>query len=368
MGLPRIKYRNESEGVVSTVEAQRGVALLVLKDATKTDQVYEYLSFADVSLGDWTGDNYTLIRYVYDPAVFNPTRLIVIRIGTAETFTKARDIIEDRNLNFNWGCFPEATTTDNTAIISYIESKRNDQTELQFWKWILHSPGVVIDKEFIVNFTTVGIEINGVAVASGKFLPKILGLRCGVPFTQSLIVHAVRFPEVTAFTRAADEDLAIDNGEMILVKRRGLIRIGDDVNSFITFIPAKDERFSSNSIMDRVDFINESQVITWEQRWRGAITTAYGNKLAVSQSFTSFLFEQQQAGLLEATFENRTEIDLDQHAVIAIALGIDPTTLSDQEIRNIDTGNTIYLKNIVRMPGVAKDLEFVTRLTTVSNG
>jgi hypothetical protein len=367
MGLPKIKYRNESEGVVNVIEAQKGIALLILQDETKTDQVYEYLSFADVLSGDWTGDNYTLIQYVYDPPIFNPTKLIVIRIKTTEKFSEAKTIIEDNNLNFNWGCFPKADTTDNTAIISYIESKREDETELQFWKWIVHSPGTVIDKEFIVNFTTVGIEVNNIVVTSGDFLPKILGLRCGVPYTQSLIVHAVQFPEVTKFTKATDEDLAIDNGEMILVKRRGLTRIGDDVNSFVTFTPDKDERFSSNSIMDRVDFINESEVLTWEKRWRGAVTTSYDNKLAISQSFTSFLMEQEIAGLLEATFDNRTEIDLEQHRLIAISLGIDPSTLSEQGLRNIDTGNKVFLKNIVRMPGVAKDLEFITRLTTVSN-
>jgi hypothetical protein len=65
-------------------------------------------------------------------------------------------------------------------------------------------------------------------------------------------------------------------------------------------------------------------------------------------------------------FKNRTVIDLDRHKDIVVALGEDPNAYSEIQLLTIDTGVSMYFKNIIRCPGVAKDLEFVTFLTTTT--
>lgn len=367
MGLPKIQYTNVTEGNVSLVLAQKGVALLVLKDDTNATGLYEIYSFVEVNKADWTVDNYQLIEFVYNPSIFNPSKLWIVRIPTTGGFSDAVNIIENQNLTFNYGCFPDATDTENAQIVDYITGERENWTELQFWKWIVNWKDQVINKEYIINFTTENIVLKDGAVSTGHFMPKILGLVCGCPYTQSLIIDAVYFNEVVSFTKKADENAAIDAGELILVKRRGKVRFGDDVTTFTTFTPSKNEAFASRSVVDRIDFINESEVLTFEKRWRGAVTTSYDNKIAIAASFTSLLVDAEREGLLEPNFNNRCEVNLAKHEAIAIAQGIDPSTLSPAQLRNINTGDKIYLINIIRVPGIAKDLYFVTFMTTISD-
>ena len=367
MGLPITQYKNVTEGNVSLVLAQKGVALLVLKDGTKTTQLYEIYSFVEVDKTEWTADNYQLIEFVYNPSIFNPSKLYIVRIATTGDFSDVVDIIEEQNISFNYGCYPDATSTENAQIVDWIGTKRSTWTELQFFKWIVNWEGQNINKEYILNFTTENIVLKDIgSIASGHFMPKILGLVCGCPYTQSLIIDAVYFDEVTSFTKKTDEDASVDNGELILVKRRGKVRFGDDVTSFTTFTPEKNEAFASRSIVDRIDYLNESEVLTFEKRWRGAVTTAYQNKVSIAASFTSLLIDAEREGLLEPDYNNRCDVNLAEHELIAIAQGIDPATLTPFTLRNINTGDKIYLINTIRVPGVAKDLYFTTFMTTTT--
>lgn len=366
MGRPTIKYKNVTEGTISTVEAVKGVGLMVLKDDTNLTKIHRYKNFSQVLTTDFTANNYQRITDLYSN-VHQPSELIIIKIPTTATFTDAKTIIEEGAINFSYGCFPEATEVENVQAISWVQSKNEDIYNIKFFRWIVHSPNNLIDKNYILNFTTTNIVLERGTINTGDFLPRILGLRCGVPFTQSLIKFSVQFNDVISFDIPADPDLAIDNGEMILVRNRECIPVlGDDINTFVTFTPTADERFSRNDIMDRVNYINETLVLTWEKRVRGILTTSYNNKAIVSQAFTAFLKRFAREGNLENTFDNRTIIDLDRHRDIVIALGENPDNFSDLQLLTIDTGNEMYFKNVIRCPGVAKDLEFITFLTTIS--
>ena len=367
MGRPQIKYENVTEGSISTVEAVKGVGLMILKDDTIATKIKNYKNFAQVLEAEYTANNFQRILDVYSN-IHQPSELIIIRIPSTGSFTDATKIIEKNAINFNYGVFPEATKMENTAAISWVQSHREDTYNLKFWHWIVHIPNTIIDKIYIHNLTTTNIELEDRGVIStGDFLPRLLGLRCGVPFTQSLIKFSVQFKDVKSFDLPADPDLAIDNGEIILIRNRQCIPvIADDINTFITFIPTQDYRMSRSDIIDRIDHINETLVLTYEKRVRGVMTTGYNNKAIVSQAFTSFLKKFAREGNLEQTFNNRTVIDLDRHKDIVVALGEDPNAYSEIQLLTIDTGVSMYFKNIIRCPGVAKDLEFITFLTTTT--
>lgn len=354
MGLPEILIEFRTKGTSAIQRSGKGIVAMILKDDTKAFDTKIYKSIEEVESTDWTAENKDYIDKVF---MGTPTKVIIERIGVDAIDYNAA-LARLKNKKWNYLTIPGIEDADVTNIATWIKTQRN--VNKKTFKAVL--PNIEADDEGIINFTTADIEVGEKFYTTGQYAARLAGIFAGMPFDRSSTYYALN--EVTNIKEHEDPDTNIDNGELILINDGEKIKIGRGVNSLTTTTAAKGEEFKKIKIVDSVDLMRDDIRDTFEKHYVGKVNNTYDNKILFLAAVNAYFRELERDDILDPTYGNIAEIAVESQRNYLASKGYTTSDgrgvedMTEQEIKEANTGSKVFAKARVKFIDTMEDLEF----------
>jgi len=359
MGLPNINISFKELALTAKERSARGIVSLVLRDknALGFKEIHE---LDDIPSG-LSEDNKKLVNLALIGNINSPNKVIIYVLSEvgevlneSSEIRSALDFLETKE--FNYICMPTATDEEKVIIKTWVQKLR-DEDRVKV-KAILAN--VDADYEGVINFTTDDIKQESESFTTGEFTARIAGLIAGTPLSQSITYAKLEdVDDIPKMTRQEAEE-KIDSGELILIKEAGAIRIARGVNSRKTSTPDKGEIFQKIKIVDTLDLIHNDIKKVIIDEYIGRVTNNYDNKCLLVVAIKEYLEELEKEQLLMPS--SVVDIDMDAHKAYLKSKEIDISNMSDQEIKEANTGSNVFLKAKVKALDAMEDVELAIEI------
>ncbi|AFM02377.1 Phage tail sheath protein [Desulfitobacterium dehalogenans ATCC 51507] len=350
MGLPNINIKFKTTAAAAIKRSQKGIVAIILKDAAQTAQgmhVLTNVTQIPATLGTLNKDyiSRTFLGYVHPPRKV----LVYVLPDTAENLAAALSHLATQTFDYVVGP-PDCTAAQATEITSWVAAQRaNGLTP----KTVL--PHKAEDSESVINFTTAGIKVGEDTYDAPGYCSRIAGLIAGTPLTISCTYAPL--PEITDVTRLAkgDMDTAIDHGEFIVFHDGEKVKVGRGVNSLQTTNPSKGEIFKKIKIVEAVDMIRNDIKMTAQDNYIGKYANSYDNKCLLITAISGYFAQLELDGILQAG-SSSVGIDIEAQEAYLQAAGVDTSAQSEQDIKEANTGDKVYLKASIKILDAIEDI------------
>lgn len=347
MGLPKINVNIIEEMVNMIRMGGRGVVAIVIKDDTPDFATKEYKRVDKVSELDFTAVNFAYIKDVFKG---KPSKVLVEVVASEGEVDIALERLATKR--FDYLVMPDAAALDKTAITTFIVNK-NDLDKKTF-KAVLANQDA--DNESIINFTTDEIKVGEKTYTTSEFTARIAGILAGIGLDRSVTYYVL--PEVESIKAIEDADEAIDNGELILIDDGEKIKIGRGVNSLTTTTEEKGESFKKIKIVEGIHLMKNDIRRTFEDNYVGKYTNDYDNKVLFVTVVNSYFKQLEKEYVLDRSYQNKAEISLEAQVDYIESKGVMTDDMSEQEIKEYNTGSNVFVKANVKFVDAMEDLEF----------
>lgn len=349
MGLPEVIIEFQSRGTSAIQRSGRGVVALILKDSTKADfDTKIYRSIDEVAEDDFTTKNLDYISKVF---MGIPSRVIVERIAAdAPNYNDALQRLKGKR--FNYLAVPGIIPADVTNVATWVKSCRaNDK---KTFKAVL--PNCTGDDEGIINFCTEDNYDGTTKYSASEYTARIAGILAGIPLTRSATYYALA--ELKGIKESLDPNADIDAGKLILLNDGEQIKIARGVNSLTTTTPSKGEDFKKIKIIEGMDLVRDDIRDTFQDKYIGDVTNNYDNKILFLAAINSYFRDLEKADVLDPNMDNRAEINVKAQKNYLAGKGVDILKLNEQQIKEYNTGNKVFLSSFATFLDAMEDLYF----------
>ncbi|MCC0657655.1 phage tail sheath subtilisin-like domain-containing protein [Clostridioides sp. ES-S-0123-01] len=347
IGLPSINISFKELATTVKERSARGIIAIVLKD-TKALGFNEIHEKEDIPV-DLSAENKDYIKMALMGNVNAPNKVLVYVLGEEEEVQSALDFLETKE--FNYLCMPKAIEADKNVIKSWIIKLRD--TDKVKVKAILGK--VAGNHEGIINFTTEDTLVGTKKYSAEEFTSRIAGIIAGTPLSQSItytkLGDVIDIPKNTK----ADAESKVNNGELILIKEAGAIRIARGINSLTDLTEEKGEMFQKIKIVDTLDIIHSDIRKVIIDDYIGKVTNSYDNKCLLIVSIKGYLEELEKSALIESN--STVEIDFEAQKSYLKLKGIDLSYMTSQEIKEANTGSKVFLKATIKALDAMEDID-----------
>ena len=346
MGLPQIliDFKTKADSVIK--RSERGIVALILKDNTGTFDNKVYTSESEIVTSHWTATNKDYISKAF---LGNPSRVIVERIGTTDTYTAALGRL--KNKVFNYLAIPGIVTGDVAGIVTWVKTERD--TNKKTFKAVL--PSITADFEGVINFCTEGVKVGSKTYTAAEYTARIAGILAGLPLSQSSTYFVLT--EVESITESVTPDTDIDAGKLILVNDGSKIKIGRGVNSLTTITDIKGDSFKKIKIVEAIDLIRDDIRSTFENNYVGKVANSYDNRILFIAAVNRYFKDLESQGVLYDKFDNKADIDITaQTEWLKLTTVIDDW--SETDIKQAATGSNLFVMAQVKIQDAVEDLKF----------
>lgn len=249
-----------------------------------------------------------------------------------------------------------ALTELSGLVLDYIAGP-GDMTEMEsqiIADWVLDQrklyrpvkavlPNEAADHMGIINLATEGIQVDKTTYTAAQYCGRIAGILAGIPSDSSATY--VTLPEIRAIPSMTPEDqaTAINAGKLILLHDGQKAKLARAVNSLVT-IPADGKAdWTKIKIVEGMDLITYFARTTIEDAWLGVYSNSYDNKMLLVVALQTFLTELEAAGVL-LRGSSFADLDLVEQEKYLRSEGVDTSRLTDQQLREADTGAMVFLQ------------------------
>nr|UWI51400.1 phage tail sheath subtilisin-like domain-containing protein [Clostridioides difficile] len=347
IGLPSINISFKELATTVKERSARGIIAVLLKDA-KGIGFNEIHEKEDIP-ADLSAENKDYINMALMGNVNVPNKVLVYVLGEEEEVQSALDFLETKE--FNYLCMPKAIEADKTVIKSWIIKLRD--TDKVKVKAILGK--VAGNHEGIINFTTEDVLVGAKKYSAEEFTSRIAGIIAGTPLSQSItytkLSDVIDIPKSTK----ADAESKVNNGELILIKEAGAIRIARGINSLTDLTEEKGEMFQKIKIVDTLDIIHSDIRKVIIDDYIGKVTNSYDNKCILIVAIKSYLEELEKSVLIESN--STVEIDFEAQKLYLKSKGMDLSYMTSQEIKEANTGSKVFLKATIKALDAMEDID-----------
>ncbi|MCC0708186.1 MULTISPECIES: phage tail sheath subtilisin-like domain-containing protein [unclassified Clostridioides] len=347
IGLPSINISFKELATTVKERSARGIIAMVLKD-TKALGFNEIHEKEDIP-ADLSAENKDYINMALMGNVNAPNKVLVYVLGEEEEVQSSLDFLETKE--FNYLCMPKAIEADKNVIKSWIIKLRD--TDKVKVKAILGK--VAGNHEGIINFTTEDTLVGTKKYSAEEFTSRIAGIIAGTPLSQSItytkLGDVIDIPKSTK----ADAESKVNNGELILIKEAGAIRIARGINSLTDLTEEKGEMFQKIKIVDTLDIIHSDIRKVIIDDYIGKVTNSYDNKCLLIVSIKGYLEELEKSALIESN--STVEIDFEAQKSYLKLKGIDLSYMTSQEIKEANTGSKVFLKATIKALDAMEDID-----------
>lgn len=348
MGLPSIDIIFKTQAADAVRRSSKGVIGMILKDTagkgehviSGTDEIPEALSVT----------NQDYIKRAFIGYVNPPRKVIAYVLDTAaEDLSDGLAFFETQTFDYLVGP-PDLESAGATEIADWIKAKR---TNGFIYKAVL--PQTASNHEAIINFDIAMVKSGTAEYTAAQYCSRIAGLIAGTPMTISCTFAAL--PELNDCTRLSksDMDTAIDAGKLIVFYDGEKVKIGRGINSLTTTTPDKGDCYKKIKIVEIVDMISQDIKTTVQDNYIGKYANSYDNKCLLIAALKSYFETLEQDGLLES---GTSEVGINMAKQIAYlkSMGVDTDKMSEQEIKNANTGDKVFLQATIRILDAMEDI------------
>ena len=337
IGLPSISIAFKELASTAIQRGSTGVVAMILKDTTATGY-YEVFGSYDIP-SELSEENKKYIKLALLGNVTAPSKVCVYVLGKEGNIQTALDYLE--TVEFNYLVVPKIGE-DTETVKTFIEKMRND---VKFKvKAVLPDEA---DSEGIINSTMDNVEMKEGTISKDVFCTVIAGLIAGTPLNQSVTYAAPKNVLNIPTQTKREAEARVNNGELILVKEAGKIRVARGVNSLVTTTTEKGELFQKIKLVDTMDLIHNDIRKTCVDRYIGKVANNYDNKCVLITAIKGYLEELAIEQLIEKDFE--VDIDMEQQRKYLKSLGVDVNNMKDQEIKEANTRDKVFLKANIKL-------------------
>lgn len=364
MGMPEIIINfREAQGTF-LYRLGRGIVCYVHINAEATTPRYYQIDFktdTDTVLAE-EADATTLTPIVKRMFDYGANKVILAVTAKFETI---KDWLFLQRFNY----LAMLTGSEDAAVLEWCEG-----IEFRAGRKFL----LVWDSDEVISRVGVNNELNRFVV---PVYPAATGLPVGTPADIAAVIAGssdrsatysvleynsnLTSEEVALYpgSRTATADEKIDAGKLTIVNDGEKIKIGRAVNAFYQAdkdTPSNDttkRSFSKVRPVDIMNMIEDDIRDNYDEQYVGKVLNSYANKMA----FISEVNAEYLAGLLGTALDpdgvNEVDIDLEAHVQYIREEGImDPTTMTEMEIRKYNTGDKLYLAGSLRILDTMEDL------------
>ncbi|MEA4955748.1 MAG: phage tail sheath C-terminal domain-containing protein [Pseudoflavonifractor sp.] len=357
MGLPNVVINFKTAASAAIQRGDKGTVAVVLRDA-KAPGGHVMTSAAQIPEELGAG-NQAYLRRAFTGYVNPPKKVLAYVLGTEAEQSHMTDALEWLGTQ-NWDYLaapPEVTQQECTAIVSWIKGRR--ESDYAVYKAVL--PNTAADNEAVVNFTTAGIKVGSDTYDAGDYCSRIAGLIAGTPMNISCTYATL--PEVSDVMRLTREemDTAVEAGKFILFHDGEKVKVGRGVNSLTTTTADKGDIFKKLKIVETLDMIRQDIRRTAEDSYIGKYSNSYDNKLVLCTAIKAYLSELEREGILQ-TGSSSVSIDVDAQALYLQGQGRDTSAMSEQEIKEANTGSGVFIRVRCKPLDVIEDITIQVNL------
>lgn len=332
--------------------SQRGIAALIIRDATDKTEYKEYRNITE-ALADkekYTEVNLQAIKDVFASA---PYKLAVVRIADNKGIETALTAIAD-NLDTCRIGVADGSAEDTAAITSWIKSK---EKEGRTYKALLYNASAP-DCMHIENFTTPTVTYAGDRgqKAGSAYIPSLLGMLAAANVSRSVTYMACS--DLVDCAKSADSDKDIKDGKLILERSGDTVRIVSGCNSLTTTDgETKTEDMQYIETVEAMDMIADDIRAEYRENYLGNYRNTYDNQMLFIGAINGYLRDLERENILDRDYENTAAIDVDAQRAAWIASGkADAAEWTDAQVRKTPFKRTVYLVLNIKINGSMEKL------------
>lgn len=337
---------------LATTAIQRselGILYIVLKDETSTEKFTTITTIADIDTKKWSEKSQKLIQLAMQ--TYSPKKIVAVRQEAEEDINTILGTFKSRKMN--WLACPNAESEEDRKVVTWVKQVFGTEKILKTVKYV-SSFATNSDHVSIIELANTGTYKSKLGdFTAQEYTVAIAGLFAGLPLNRSgdnIVMSDLL--EVT------DVEPAL--GRLSLYNDDGKVRINMAVNSKTTF----DSTWKSDTryikIVEGMCIVVDDIRDTFKNYWQGIYINNYDNKMNFCSNVNKVYFKNLQPNVLDADFDNKIEIDLEQQKQAIVLDGrYDPEEMTELEILKFNTGADVYLKGDVMFANTMVNLNLV---------
>ena len=337
IGLPSVIVEFKQKASTAIQRGNTGIVALVLRDSN-AQGLHNVKGTYDIP-SNLSEANKKYINLTLLGNVTAPSKVVAYVVGEETQLSDALNYLE--TVDFNYLVVPAIKENERTVVKTFIEKMRND-IKVRV-KAVMKLDA---DYEGIVNSNNTATMVEG-EINVDEFCCVMAGLIAGTPLSQS-VTYAVpkNVLDIPSQTKAESE-AKVKNGELILVKEMGKIRVARGVNSLKTTTTEKGDLFQKIKLVDTMDLIHNDIRKTCIDTYIGKVANNYDNKCILMTAISSYFEELAKEQLIEKDF--KVDIDIDKQVKYLKSIGVDTSEMTDKEIKEANTKDKVFLMANIKL-------------------
>lgn len=329
---PVIKVYFETLARTAIQRSERGILVILLTDATKTEKWTTIKSVADMAKGDWTEDNISLVQTAFE--VFSPYKVMIRRKGEDDVavFLKELETLKVTHL----AC-PELESEDDGKVVTWVKGNTNKRNVVYVSAFANNSDDCRVVE--LANKTVAHSTIK--SYDPKKFTVMVAGAIAGCPLNRSL--DNITFPTIKSV-----DNVEPVNGKFAMYNDDDVVKCRIAINSKTTFDSTWKPGTRFIKIFEGMNIVKYDIEDTFKDYWCGLYINNYDNKVAFCNNINKVYFKELAPNVLSPDFDNKIDIDVEANKRYIVTDGKDPETMSETEIRTYPTGEEVFLYGQVR--------------------
>lgn len=351
-GLPEIIITFREKASSAIARSSRGMAAVLLQDDTVEQFLTPCTRWKDVKETEWTTENLKVLKLVFKGG---PRQVLIIRIlRTDGSLDLSRTLKEIMHINIDYLCYPGYLAKDISVLRDFIAEAHEKGKKI---KAVL--PNTEADDMHIINFAADYVtakwldEEEPVTYTAAEYCCRIAGILAGLPLTQSCTYFVL--DEIVDADIPEDPDQEIDAGRLVIVFDGEKYKIGRGVTSLQTTDEQKPEAYKKIKVVEGMDVIQHDIFATFENSYVGKVVNSYDNKQMFVGAVNDY-FRSMQNAILNAEAENMVEVSAEGNRRYLEEHGTDTTDMTEQELKEADTGSYMFLEGTCTFLDAAEDL------------
>lgn len=352
MGLPSINIAFEHAASSAITRSTKGVVACILKDAAASGAL-TLTRAADIPSA-LTAENRAYLTRAFVGYVSQPRRVLAYVLpATAENMTAAFDWLATQTFDYLVGP-PDTDAAAAKTLADWVTAQRDTH---HLCRAVL--PEYAANHWAIVNFATADSKYQTSATQTTTLTPaqmcsRIAGLLAGTPMTMSCTFAPMTDVEDIARLSTTDGDAAVEAGKLILVHDGRKVKVGRGVTSLTTVPVGKSDAYKSIKIVELLDMVDNDLRMTIEDNYIGKYANVYANKLVLLTAIKTYFKQLEREGLLDAG--STVDIDVAAQRAYLIAQGVDADAMTEQEVREANTGKQVFLATTITPVDAIEDV------------
>lgn len=272
---PVIKVYFETLARTAIQRSERGILVILLTDATKTEKWTTIKSVADMAKGDWTEDNISLVQTAFE--VFSPYKVMIRRKGEDDVAVFLKEL---ETLKITHLACPELESEDDGKVVTWVKGNTNKRNVVYVSAFANNSDDCRV------------VELANKAVAHKtiksydpkKFTVMVAGAIAGCPLNRSL--DNITFPTITSV-----DNVEPVNGKFAMYNDDDVVKCRLAINSKTTFDSTWKPGTRFIKIFEGMNIVKYDIEDTFKDYWCGLYINNYDNKVAFCNNINKVYFK-----------------------------------------------------------------------------